>query len=202
MFDDHDGGFEARASELQGVTVGRLIYLMGASGVGKDSLMAAARQRLEGEGSVLFAHRYITRPAAPEAENHIVLTELEWRTRQRLGLFALAWQSHGFHYGVGVEIDHWLQLGVNVVVNGSREYLPEASRCSADLLPVLVQASEQNLRQRLLKRGRESEQSIELRLQRAQQYDQVCHPNLIYLHNDADLATSVEALLALLRRHG
>jgi len=201
MFDDHEGGVEARASELQGGKVGRLFYLMGASGVGKDTLMMEARQRLESDGSVLFAHRYITRPALPESENHVVLSESEWRSRQRLGLFALSWQSHGFAYGIGVEVDHWLQQGVNVVINGSREYLPEASRCYEQLQPVLVQASESTLRQRLLERGRETPASIELRLQRAKQYDQMNHSNLIHLHNDAELDVSVQQLVSLLRRH-
>ncbi|MDQ7074696.1 MAG: ribose 1,5-bisphosphokinase [Gammaproteobacteria bacterium] len=197
MFDDHEGGYEARTSELEGVKVGSLFYLMGASGVGKDALMAAARQRLQFDDSVLFAHRYITRPAAPEAENHIVLSEQEWRTRQRLGLFSLSWQSHGFRYGIGIEIDHWLQLGLNVVINGSREYLAEASR-QYDLRPILVSASASTLRQRLLNRGREGGESIELRLQRAQQYDQLIHPKLMTLHNDAELETAVEQLLLLL----
>jgi len=201
MFDDHEGGVEARASELQGVKVGRLFYLMGASGVGKDTLMAAARQHLEADGSVLFAHRYITRPALPESENHVVLSESEWRTRQRLGLFSLSWQSHGFSYGIGIEIDQWLQLGANVVINGSREYLAEASRCYENVQPVLVQASESCLRQRLLHRGRETVESIELRLQRGEQFNQVSHPNLIYLNNDAELEASVQELVSLLRRH-
>ena len=41
----------------------RLFYLVGASGSGKDSLLGYARGKLAGAPDVLFAHRYITRPA-------------------------------------------------------------------------------------------------------------------------------------------
>jgi len=69
------------------------------------------------------------------------------------------------------------------------------------LQPVLVQASENKLHQRLLQRGRETVESIELRLQRGEQFNQVSHPNLIYLNNDAELEESVQQLVSLLRRH-
>ena len=46
----------------------QLIYIVGASGVGKDSLMHYARQRLNGSEPILFAHRYITRPVAGASE--------------------------------------------------------------------------------------------------------------------------------------
>ena len=42
------------------------------------------------------------------------------------GQFALHWQSHGLHYGIGIEIDGWLAQGHAVVVNGSRGYLKSA----------------------------------------------------------------------------
>jgi ribose 1,5-bisphosphokinase len=44
--------------------VARLFYVIGASGAGKDTLLRYARVRVGGSGGVVFAHRYITRPAA------------------------------------------------------------------------------------------------------------------------------------------
>ena len=43
---------------------GQLVYVMGASGSGKDSLLQALRPRLRGV-PVAFARRYITRPLSP-----------------------------------------------------------------------------------------------------------------------------------------
>ncbi|MBV8262011.1 MAG: phosphonate metabolism protein/1,5-bisphosphokinase (PRPP-forming) PhnN, partial [Paraburkholderia sp.] len=106
---------------------GGLIYVMGPSGAGKDTLLRYARGRLARE-SVVFAHRYITREdsGGGGGENHIALTEAEFETRSQRGLFALQWRSHALRYGVGVEIDQWMALGCTVVVNGSRAYAGEA----------------------------------------------------------------------------
>lgn len=97
-----------------------LIYIIGPSGSGKDTFINLGRQHLGREPDVCFAHRYITRPASAGGENHIALTEEEFLARQSAGLFAMNWYSHGYHYGIGIEINQWLALGLTVVVNGSR----------------------------------------------------------------------------------
>lgn len=55
---------------------GKLIWLMGASGSGKDSLLTELRQREQTQ--LLVAHRYITRAASAGSENHIALSEQEF----------------------------------------------------------------------------------------------------------------------------
>ena len=90
----------------------------------------------------------------------------EYQARLERGLFALHWDSHGFRYGLGVEVNSWIEAGLNVVVNGSRAYLPEASRLYPDILPVLISVDSDILRQRLILRGRESAEEIERRLER------------------------------------
>ncbi len=81
----------------------RLIYLMGPSGAGKDSLLAALRA--DADRAPLVAHRYITRPADAGCENHIALSEPEFLRRRAKGLFALDWQAHQQHYAFGIEVD-------------------------------------------------------------------------------------------------
>ena len=49
--------------------MGKLIWLMGPSGSGKDSLLAELRLREQTQ--LLVAHRYITRDASAGSENHI-----------------------------------------------------------------------------------------------------------------------------------
>ncbi len=49
--------------------MGRLIWLMGPSGAGKDRLLAALRSREHPQ--LLVAHRYITRPAEVPAARTI-----------------------------------------------------------------------------------------------------------------------------------
>ena len=174
-----------------------LIYIMGPSGSGKDSLMAEARLRLAAEAPVVFAHRYITRPADAGGENHVALTRPEFQLRLNRGLFALHWESHGFAYGIGREIDLWMERGFGVVMNGSRAALPAALRAYPDLLPVLVTVPEAVLRERLGTRGREDAEEVERRLARAHM-DVPEIPGLVRFDNSGPLHERARALADLI----
>lgn len=146
--------------------MGNLFYVIGASGVGKDSVMNYARSTINGSFPVIFAHRYITRPAKEGNENHVQISRKEFHARQQGGLFALHWDSHDQHYGIGVEINSWLEKGFHVVVNGSRGYLPEAQKKYPQLKVVLIEADPETIRQRLESRGRENSVQIQKRIDR------------------------------------
>lgn len=60
--------------------MGKLIWLMGPSGSGKDSLLAELRQQEPAQ--LLVAHRYITRAANAGNENHIALSEQNFYPRR------------------------------------------------------------------------------------------------------------------------
>jgi ribose 1,5-bisphosphokinase len=176
-----------------------LFYVVGASGAGKDSLLSYVRTRLQPDTPVLFAHRYITRPADVGGENHLALSEQEFANRMRRGCLAMHWYSHQTWYGIGIEIDQWLSQGLNVVVNGSRAYLDEAARRYPKLTPVLITAEFELLRRRLQNRGRESIEQIELRLQSALLADErMQHPRLHCIANNGILAQAGEQLLQLI----
>lgn len=173
----------------------KMVWLMGPSGSGKDSLLTALRQRQNDR--LLVAHRYITRPYDAGCENHISLSESEFIVRQQQGLFALSWQAHRQHYGIGVELDIWLEAGFDVVVNGSRQHLLQARRRYGDaLVPICLSVSADVLRQRLELRGRETPQQIEQRLQRAA-FNAPDLDNCLVLHNDGSLLQSVESFMRL-----
>lgn len=176
---------------------GRLTYVIGPSGCGKDSVMTYARKLCPGNEAV-FAHRYITRGAEAGGENHVHLQPDEFQARVERGVFAMHWDSHGYRYGIGCEIDAWMEAGFNVVVNGSRAYLPEAARRYPDMQPVLIAVEPGILRHRLLVRGRENESEIEHRLALAEAYE-VRHPNLKSIDNSGELALAGNALLSLVR---
>ncbi|OZA23059.1 MAG: phosphonate metabolism protein/1,5-bisphosphokinase (PRPP-forming) PhnN [Hydrogenophilales bacterium 17-64-11] len=178
---------------------GVLLYVIGASGSGKDSLMQVARDALAGDADIVFAHRYITRPANAGGENHIALSEAEFDARLARKLFAMHWCSHGLRYGLGCELDHWLAQGLTVVVNGSREYLDEASRKRDELKPVLIEVSTEVLRERLRSRGRESASDMDMRLTRAEAFKNMRHPQLLRQPNNAPLSETGPAFAALIR---
>lgn len=175
-----------------------LIYVMGASGCGKDSCMRYARERLPDGAPVVFAHRYITRPADSGGENHVSLTPGEFGLRLSMGLFSLHWESHGLSYGVGREIDAWLAAGLKVVVNGSREYFPQALARYPEILPVEITAGTEMLTQRLASRGRETQAQTEERLRRGTAWG-VEHPRLVRIDNSGPLEIAGEKLLSILQ---
>ncbi len=177
-----------------------LIYVIGPSGSGKDSLLRYARGQLADDPGVVFAHRYITRPASAGGENHVELTRAEFATRLRNRLFALAWESHGHAYGVGVEINQWLAKGATVVVNGSREYLPDARRRFPELVAVAIDSPIEVLRERLLARGREDRPAIEQRLARHRAMQSQPRAGTV-IANDGPLERAGEVLVALVREH-
>jgi ribose 1,5-bisphosphokinase len=178
----------------------RLIYVVGASGSGKDSLMSYARSRLANESQVVFAHRYITRSADAGGENHVALTQEEFDSRRRAGLMAMHWESHGHAYGLGIEVNQWLAKGITLVVNGSREYLETAAQRYPELVPVWVEVSPEVLRARLQARGREGAEEIEKRLARAPK-NQVLGRRGELIRNDGELRLAGDTLVNLIR-HG
>ena len=170
----------------------RLIYVVGASGSGKDSLMGYARNALAHEDRVAFAHRYITRTANAGGENHVALSPEEFESRRKARLFAMHWGSHDHCYGIGIEINQWLAKGITVVVNGSREYLAEAAKLYPELAPVWIEASPAVLQQRLEARGRENADQIQARLERnaavqmgAQRGTVICNDGALHSAGDA-----------------
>ncbi len=174
-----------------------LFYVMGPSGSGKDSLLRALRDRLKPADPVVIAHRYITR-AADANEASVALTADEFHRRIDHGCLAMHWQSHGLHYGIGVEIEQWLARGLKVIVNGSREYLPDAAARYPKLCAVHVRVKPEVLAVRLRNRGRESEGAIARRLARATQpFDVPAGCKLIEIDNSGDLKDSADAFASL-----
>lgn len=175
----------------------RLIYLVGPSGVGKDSVLTQLKRHHYSDNQPLVAHRYITRPARADDENHIELTEFDFNRRLKSNLFLFHWQSHDYSYAVGVEIKKWLQQGHCVIINGSRQYLEQARQIFPGLMLVWMTVSEDVLRQRLQHRGRENAEEIEARIQRSKKIAVMQADDYLTIYNDRSIEDTVEKLLAL-----
>ena len=175
----------------------KLFYVIGPSGAGKDTLMNYARTKINGSTAVAFAHRYITREPGHNNENHVYLSPEEFKLRARAGCFALHWESHGKYYGIGAEIDSWLHNGINVVINGSRQYLPVAQQLYPAMTVILIEASPEVISQRLAGRGRESTEEIEKRIKRTEEIN--CDlTNCIKIQNDGNIEIAGDELVKLI----
>ena len=176
---------------------GKLFYVIGASGVGKDSLMNYAKTKINGMDKVVFAHRYITRQANHGQENHIALTETEFKLRKSAGLFAMDWESHGFSYGIGIEIKTWLENGLTVVMNGSRQYLREAFSKFPELIVIKIDADPEIIRQRLIGRNRETADAIQKRMERSNGVT-IDQDDFIVIQNNNSIEESGDYLTSIL----
>jgi ribose 1,5-bisphosphokinase len=180
---------------------------MGPSGAGKDSVIDGAREQLA-RIPVHVARRIITRSAESVGEQAIGVSAQRFSVMQQSGDFAMNWRANGHDYGISVDINRRLADGGHVLVNGSRDYLPEAQRRYPDLLPIVLIVERSVLRQRLQRRARENEEEIAQRLQRNDHLDmalvgpQAAPGALEYLDNSGTLSSAVERLMAILRAHG
>lgn len=144
---------------------GTLVLVVGPSGAGKDTVIAATRARLGETGWVLFARRIVTRPEGA-GERHGTLTEDAFAAGEAAGDFPLFWHAHGLGYALGPEVAEQIRAGGLVVANGSREVVRDARRRFSDVRVVLVTAPATLCAARLKGRGRESDEAIAERLAR------------------------------------
>ena len=177
---------------------GRLVLVVGPSGVGKDSLMAGARRSLPAE-RFYFPRRSITRPVEAGAEIHEALTPDEFARLEASGCFALSWEAHGFSYGIPREVSWALRAGMTCVINASRQVVDRARSFFPDLRIVHVVADPATVAGRLQMRGRENGTAIAERLAREASVPNPGDDATVF-PNDAPLLQTAPAFVALLGR--
>ncbi|MEM9429130.1 MAG: phosphonate metabolism protein/1,5-bisphosphokinase (PRPP-forming) PhnN [Pseudomonadota bacterium] len=144
---------------------GRLIAVVGPSGVGKDTVMAGLVRR---RPDLHLVRRVITRPEALGGEPFVGVDTAEFARRRDAGAFALHWEAHGLAYGIPAAVDAVLRSGQDALVNLSRGKLLEADRRFQGLVVLSLTAKRETLAARLSARGRESDEDIARRLDRAE----------------------------------
>ncbi len=176
-----------------------LIYLIGASGAGKDTLLDAARAHFAGDAGIVFARRHITRPAGSIGEDHIPVDQAAFPALVQAGDFLFDWHGHDLHYGIHRRYGEVMAAGRVVVVNGSRGYLAEARRRCASLRPVVLRVDPEILGRRLLERGRETPPAVAERLRRARPLQAEVPADAAVIHNSGPLKLADAAFCRLLR---
>jgi ribose 1,5-bisphosphokinase len=110
----------------------------------------------------------------------------------------LHWKANGLGYGIRHQELEPLARGQWVFVNGSRAYWPEVQQHFPQSYGVLITASPEVLRERLLQRQRETATEIEARLARLQGHAD--HSMHCTVRNDSTLDAAGTALLAQLQQ--
>jgi len=144
----------------------RLVYVIGPSGAGKDSVLQGLRESWPQAASAHWVRRSITRPADAGGEPHEALDLATFDAQREAQAFAMHWTANGLCYGIRHSELHALDEGRWVFVNGSRQWLdPLLARWPAATV-VHIGAAPEVLAQRLSARGRESAQEVAARLAR------------------------------------
>ncbi len=178
----------------------RLVYVIGPSGAGKDSVLQGLRDRWDLPASAHWARRSITRPADAGGEQHEALDSATFEVHRKAQDFAMYWSANGHSYGIRHTEIQPLEEGLWVFVNGSRQWLHQLLDRWPSATVVHIGATPEVLAQRLSARGRESSEEVSARL--ARQVPLALPESSICIQNDGALHEAVNALKrALLDRH-
>lgn len=175
---------------------GVFVPVVGPSGAGKDTLIAAARERIVDDPRVLFVRRTVTRSEGGN-EDHDTLDEEAFEARRAAGAFVLSWNAHGLSYGIPVSALHAVRDGRIVVANLSRGSLDDARAAFPAVRIASVVAPPEALAGRLAGRGRESREEIAGRLARALPCP-VEGPDVETIDNGGSIDEAVDRFVAML----
>ncbi|MFZ7092462.1 phosphonate metabolism protein/1,5-bisphosphokinase (PRPP-forming) PhnN [Primorskyibacter sp. 2E233] len=174
---------------------GRLIAVVGPSGVGKDSVMAGIAAAAP---HIRLVRRVVTRTPDIGCEPHDTVDAKRFEAMQVAGAFCLHWGAHGLLYGIPAKVLESVRQGETHMANLSRGILKDAQAVFPALTVLNITARPEVLAKRLALRGREDRAEIQRRLARAS----IALPDgvpAIDLPNNAALEEAVARALALLQ---
>lgn len=190
-------GSPSLATTAQGrIGPGRLVLVVGPSGAGKDTLIAATREALAGDDHYVFPQRVVTRPPS-EAERNRELDPAAFAQAEAEGAFAASWTAHGLAYGLPASMDEHIAKGRTVICNVSRTVLQDLRARYGNVLVVEVTAEPAVLASRLSARGRAEDGDLAERLGRSDRLGDAGAD--LRIDNSGRLADATEGFLEAVR---
>jgi len=180
---------------------GRLVLVVGGSGVGKDTLLSRARAVLSGDDRFVFPRRVITRPG-DASEEHQSVADAEFDALREAGALSLSWLAHGHRYGLPRSLEAAIAAGRIVVCNVSRTMIVAARQKFALITVIEVTAPLRVRTERIVHRGREGPEDVARRLARTIA-DSPIELSDITIDNSGAIDDAVTAFVSALERlHG
>ena len=167
----------------------QIILIVGASGVGKDTLLRSIQNKVE----VNFIKRYITRKPDSNEANYYIDTEAFQRL-QKDGFFISTWEAHANKYGIA---KNQIIEGLNII-SISRGAIKDFEEKFENVITIEITLPKDVLYKRLKNRARENEEEIQKRLARV--YEKIEAKNIIQFDNSNTIELSCANFITLLKR--
>jgi len=174
---------------------GRLIAVVGPSGVGKDSVMRGIQGAMP---ETHLVRRVITRDADLGGEDYDSVSPTEFQVMAESGAFAVNWGAHGLYYGIPLAVIDTLRTGTDCLANFSRSALLDGAVVFPKFKVLNLTARPETLAERLASRGRETDGEIAKRLAQAPK-PLPAGLDVIHLSNDGPLEQTIAKAVALLQ---
>ena len=169
-----------------------LIFVVGTSGSGKDSIMRETALYLNEQGvPARLLKRFITRPSDKNEESFFITSESFLERKED---FALSWNIYGNWYGCPWDnIKKSIQDEEILLINVSRNVLYQARELFPNCKIVLVTVPKDIAESRLKRRGREDQEGLKMRLSRMITEVEMPEPDKV-IENIGILAEAAEKL--------
>lgn len=165
----------------------KIILIVGASGVGKDTLLKHAKTKINAN----FVKRHITRIPDSHEDNYYINDDDFYQLRND-NYFIASWSAHNNLYGIA---KNQIQEGLNIV-SISRSAICDFERHYEDVTTIEITLSKEHLYQRLKNRNREDEEAIQERISRS--YPAICAKRFIQFENDKAIEEAVADFIRIL----
>lgn len=165
----------------------KIILIVGASGVGKDTLLKAIQNDIKAN----FITRYITRVPDNNESNYYIGKD-DFLYLKKSDFFVSSWEAHGNIYGIS-KIP--IKDGLNII-SISREAIKDFENTFEDVTTIEIGIPKEMLYERLKSRGRENEEAIQKRIQRSEQ--KIEAKNYIYFDNSQPKNKSIAKFTQLI----
>jgi phosphonate metabolism protein PhnN/1,5-bisphosphokinase (PRPP-forming) len=169
----------------------KIVLIVGASGVGKDTLLKEIKKDLSKDCH--FIKRYITRKP-DKNEKNFYLDNYAFEILNNNNFFISTWSAHDNLYGISKKS---IKEGINII-SISRSKIKDFEIEFDNVYTINISVSKDELRNRLILRHRESIEEIEQRLERS--YKNIEAKNLIEFNNHDSIKKSSKSLLKVLNK--
>jgi ribose 1,5-bisphosphokinase len=167
----------------------KIILIVGASGVGKDTLIKNIKDKVEAN----FLKRYITREPDNNESNYYIDDEA-FDSLQSDNFFVSTWNAHNNRYGISMS---HIKDGLNII-SISRGAIKDFEGKFEYVTTINITIPKEQLFQRLKNRARESDEEIQKRIDRS--YTLIDAKNLIEFDNSKSIEESTQDFINLIQQ--